>query len=282
MNQWVKKSIDLANIKNYLDLLFEIYPVSEEQIRELLKGPKADVVKNYRKRDKVGLIQSFFKLKKFPVNDPYIASLRKYPFLIVKNPKTIDRIGRKLFSIKIHNLLKLVIQAKSPSRQFGQSFRKWLRGIGYPFLEEKDFKICNKIAFLKGSDEDLKRFVVKELKFKGLNRRPDFIFKVGNKFIIGEAKFLSDYGGTQNNQFDGAIKISKINSGNIKGLAVIDGIVWFKSNTYMYKKVQKTKGVVISALLLKEFIKDLIKNYESGAGVDGENSKSENRQEDGI
>lgn len=259
MSKWIKKSIDLANTKNYLDLLFEIYPVSEEQMRELLKGPKADIVKNYRKKDKVSLIQSFFKLKKFPINDPYIASLRKYPFLIVKNPKTIDRIGRKLFSMKIHNLLKLVIQAKSPSRQFGQSFRRWLQKIGHPFLEEKDFKNCNKIAFLKGSDENLKQFAVKELRLRGLDRRPDFIFKVGNKFIIGEAKFLSDYGGTQNNQFDGAIKISKINSGNIKGVAVLDGIVWFKSNTYMYKKVKKTKGAVMSALLLKELIKDLIK-----------------------
>ena len=28
MNIWTKKSIDLANQKNYLDLLFKIYPMS--------------------------------------------------------------------------------------------------------------------------------------------------------------------------------------------------------------------------------------------------------------
>lgn len=257
MNKWVKKSIDLANTKNYLDLLFEIYPISGEQMRELLKKSRKEIVEDYNNKDKISLIKSFFKLKKFPINDPYIASLRKYQFLIIKNPKTIERIGKKLFSIKINDLLKLVIQAKSPSRQFGQSFRKWLQCIGSPFLEEKDFKTYNKIAFLKGSDENLKRFATKELKLKGLDRRPDFILKVKDKFIIGEAKFLSDYGGTQNNQFDGAIKITKINGSNIKGVAVLDGIVWFKSNTYMYKKVKKTKGIVLSALLLEEFIKDL-------------------------
>jgi hypothetical protein len=258
MNKWVKRSIDLANTKNYLDLLFDIYLVSEEQMRELLKESRVDIVKNYNKKDKVGLIQSFFKLKKFPINDPYIASLRKYPFLIVKNPKTIDRIGRKLFSIKINNLLKLVIQAKSPSRQFGQSFQKWLQGIGYPFLEEKAFKVSKEAVFLKGSDEKLKQFADRELGLKGLNRRPDFILRAKNKFIIGEAKFLSDYGGTQNNQFDGAIKITKISGKNIEGVAILDGIVWFKSNTYTYKKVKKTKGVALSAILLGEFIKDLV------------------------
>ncbi len=239
MNKWVNKSIKLANKRNYLDLLFEIYPVSEEQMRKLLKGSKHEIIENYDKRDKISLIKSFFKLKKFPINDPYIASLRKYPFLIIKNPKTIERIGKKLFSIKVNDLLKLAIQAKSASRQFGQSFRNWLQDIGYPFLEEKDFIIYDKVAFLKGSDEKLKQFAVKKLKLKGLGRRPDFILRAKDKFIIGEAKFLSDYGGTQNNQFDGAIKITKINSNNIEGVAILDGIVWFKSNTYMYKKVKE-------------------------------------------
>lgn len=257
MNKWVNKSINLANKKNYLDLLFEVYPVSEEQMRKLLRGSKREIIENYRKKDKINLIKGFFKLKKFPINDPYIASLRKYPFLITKNPKTIKRIGKKLFSIKLNDLLELVIQSKSPSRQFGQSFRNWLQKIQYPFLEEREFLIYNKIAFLKGSDEKLKQFAVKKLNLKKLGRRPDFILKIKNKFIIGEAKFLSDYGGTQNNQFDGAIKITKINNDNIKGVAVLDGIVWFKSNTYMYKKVKKIKGSALSALLLEEFIKDL-------------------------
>lgn len=37
MNIWTKKSIELANQKNYLDLLFKIYPMSINLRRELSK-----------------------------------------------------------------------------------------------------------------------------------------------------------------------------------------------------------------------------------------------------
>lgn len=88
----------------------------------------------------------------------------------------------------------------------------------------------------------------------------DFIIRVKNKFILGEAKFLTSYGGTQDNQFKNAIRVTKINRENIFGVAVLDGIVWFPSNAYMHRTVKKINGIALSALLLKEFIKDLIKN----------------------
>lgn len=109
----------------------------------------------------------------------------------------------------------------------------------------------------------MKEFASKELGLKRLNRRPDFILKVNGKFILGEAKFLTDYGGTQNNQFDGALKMTRIKKDNVFGIAVIDGIVWFKSNSYMHRTVKKLNGNVFTALLLEEFIKDLVKNSRS-------------------
>lgn len=74
---------------------------------------------------------------------------------------------------------------------------------------------------------------------------------------MGEAKFLTDYGGTQNNQFREAINITKIKKEKIIGIAILDGIIWFESNSYMHKTVKTLKGLTFSALLLEEFIKSI-------------------------
>jgi len=73
---------------------------------------------------------------------------------------------------------------------------------------------------------------------------------------LGEAKFLTTSGGTQNNQFNSAIDIAKINKDKAFGLAVLDGIVWFDSNIYMHRAIKNFKGAALSALLLKDFIKN--------------------------
>lgn len=82
------------------------------------------------------------------------------------------------------------------------------------------------------------------------------MLKVRDKFFIGEAKFLSDYGGAQNNQFNDAIEVAKIVKDKTKGIAVLDGIVWFESNEYMHRTIKSFNGIALSALLLKEFIEE--------------------------
>jgi hypothetical protein len=198
-------------------------------------------------------------LPKFPINDPYISSLRKYPFLLGKNPKTVKRIGKRLLSMDVDIVLELSTQPKSPSRQLGHSFKDWLMSIGYRFLEEDEFKKHKGIAFLGGSDTKLKSFANRELKIKNLKKGLDFILKINNKFIVGEAKFLTDHGGTQNNQFNDAVMVSKIKNDKVIGIAVLDGIVWFDSGNYMSRKVRKINGVALSTLLLKDYIKSLSK-----------------------
>jgi hypothetical protein len=255
MNRWVQKSIELANSKGYFDDLLGVYPVDVGINRKISKESIEKVKNAFKNKNKTLLVKTLLELPKFPIDDPYIASLRKYSLLFDKNPKTVKRIGERLFSIKLDTLLKLANQPKSPSRQLGQSFRKWLRTIKYPFLVEEKFKNYKKISFLEGSDEKLKQFAIKELGIKRLKRRPDFLLKVKDKFIIGEAKFLTDHGGTQNNQFDEAVKITKIKNDKAIGIAVLDGILWFDSRAHMHNTVKKINGIALSALLLKDLIK---------------------------
>ena len=256
MNNWVAKSIKLANSRAYLDKLFKIYPFELEDIRDLPEATKSEIKRIFKSRNKIDLIEELLKLPRFPIDDPYIASLRKHPFLLRNNPRTIERISKKLFSMDVNNVLELAGKPKSPSRQFGHSFRKWLGGLKYPILDEEKFKKYNDVAFLGGVDRKLKNFASQELKIRNLKKGIDFILKVKRKFILGEAKFLTDYGGTQNNQFRDAISIASIKKDNVIGIAVLDGIVWFKSNAYMHKTIKSLKGTTLSALLLEKFIKE--------------------------
>jgi len=255
MNKWIKKSIELANSHGYLDKLLEIYPVEYEKIRVVPQNIKNKIKRAFIEKDGNKLVEELLKLPKFPIDDPYIASLRRHPSLLSKNPKTVERISEKLFSLGINTVLELSAKPKSPSRQLGHSFKNWLKTLNYPFLKEDKFNSGSQIAFLEGSDKKLKEFANNKLGIN-LSKGIDFILKIKNKFILGEAKFLTDYGGSQNNQFRDAINVAKIKKNNIIGIAVLDGIVWFKSNEYMHKTITSFDGVVLSALLLREFIEE--------------------------
>jgi hypothetical protein len=260
MNIWVEKSIKLANSNGYLDKLFKVYPVGPESRRDVPDDIK-EIIKNaFEKRDSITLIKELLKLPKFPIDDPYIASLRRHQSLLEKNPKTIERISEKLFSLGIDTVLELSSKPKTPSRQFGHAFKQWLRTFNYPFLGESEFKRNSSIAFLEGSDEELKKFAEKELGVKNLEKGIDFLLKIKENFFLGEAKFLTDYGGSQNNQFRDALKVAEIKKHNIIGIAVLDGIVWFESKAKMYKTIKEFEGFALSALLLKEFIEEQLKH----------------------
>ncbi len=260
MNEWIKKSIKLANSEGYLDKLFHIYPIEVGEIRDISEEILTEVKRAFKSKDSIQIIKSLLKLPKFPIDHPYISIIRNHPYLIEKNKKAIEKIVERLLSIDVYTIFLLASRPKSPSRQLGYSFKKWLKKIGYPFLKKIEFLKSSEIAFLEGPENELFYFATEHLNLEKLRRRPDFILKIRNEYFIGEAKFLTDYGGSQNNQLDGALEMAEIKSKNISGVAILDGILWFESRSYMHRKIKAFDGFALSALLLKEFIKE---NYQS-------------------
>ncbi|EJB50183.1 type II restriction enzyme [Helicobacter pylori Hp H-16] len=80
--------------------------------------------------------------------------------------------------------------------------------------------------------------------------------RFNKKYIIGEAKFLTDFGGHQNAQFNDAI--STIKAPNIKAIkvAILDGVLYIESNNKMRKLLDTTyrNYHIMSALVLREFL----------------------------
>lgn len=137
MNEWVKKSIDLANSKGYLDKIFEVYPIEIGDIRGVSKKLIIEFKKAFKNKNKKDLIKTLLEFPKFPIDDPYVASLRRHPYLLAKNPRTTKRIGERLLSIKINTILRLATKPKSPSRQLGNSFENWIHTINYPLFRRR-------------------------------------------------------------------------------------------------------------------------------------------------
>ncbi|MDR1518035.1 MAG: hypothetical protein LBS52_08090 [Dysgonamonadaceae bacterium] len=150
-----------------------------------------------------------------------------------------------------------MIEPKETNRQIGPFFKRWLdKGVlGIQPISIEEFTATNEDAILKGSDAQLMSFAREYLNYqhtKGL----DFIGRFNGKYVIGEAKFLTDFGGHQNAQFNDAI--STVQAKNVKAvkIAILDGVLYIKGNNKMYKDITTTyKDLnIMSSLVLREFL----------------------------
>jgi len=110
-------------------------------------------------------------------------------------------------------------------------------------------------AVLDASDAEMMAFAKEHLNYKH-NKGLDFIGRFNGKYVIGEAKFLTDFGGHQNAQFNDAIATIKTKNVGAVKVAVLDGVLYIKGNNKMYKDITgKLKNEnIMSALVLREFL----------------------------
>lgn len=256
MNEWIRKSIEIANAPGYLDKLLQVYPVVQEAEREIDPDVKRELRKIYNSGDDVALIKRLLDLPKFPVKDPYTAFLRKNEIFLRYNPKTVNRIAERIRAMGFEAMIESIEEPKEFNRQIGTLFRKWLPKIGYPILPESEFETYKGIAFLQGSNGQLKDFANNRLGCN-LDKGPDLLARARDVYVIGEAKFLTDYGGHQNAQFEDALRLLRGKKGKVGRIAILDGVVWIKDSTKMYRTVCELEETALTALLLKDFLENV-------------------------
>jgi len=87
----------------------------------------------------------------------------------------------------------------------------------------------------------------------------DFVGRFNKQYVIGEAKFLTDFGGHQNAQFNDAI--STLHATDVKAvkIAVLDGVVYIRGRNAMHHLLTTTHGEanIMSSLVLREFLYQL-------------------------
>jgi hypothetical protein len=148
-------------------------------------------------------------------------------------------------------------EPKETNRQIGPFFRRWLnkKPLGVQPVDLQTFINTKENAILNASDKEMMDFANEHLNYqrdKGL----DFVARFNSKYIIGEAKFLTDFGGHQNAQFSDAI--ATLETPNVKAIkiAILDGVLYIKGNNKMYRDITtKYKELnIMSALVLRDFL----------------------------
>lgn len=257
MNYWTKLSIEYANQKSYLDDLFKVYPTIPEGIRELDKKLWSDVEKAFKKRDNLSLLGNLLRLDLFPIKDSYVAYLKRDKTALERNPATVARLCGRLYEMGLDNIYSRCSEPKETNRQIGPLFRRWLRkkSLGIEPVRPSEFLKSSKNAILDASDAEMMDFARKHLNYQR-NKGLDFIGRFNGKYIIGEAKFLTDFGGHQNAQFNDAIETLKVKNVNAIKIAILDGVLYIQGNNKMYKSITSTfkEENIMSALVLREFL----------------------------
>lgn len=257
MNRWLELSIEYANQRSYLDDLFGVYPTIPEGIRDIDQNKWIEVERSFEKKNNDLLISALLDMDSFPIKDSYIAYLKRDKTAISRNPRTINRICGRLYEMGLDVIYKRCSEPKETNRQIGPMFRNWLnkKSLGIQPVSMNEFLSGKDDAVLNASDSALAQFAKNELNYyhdKGL----DFVGRFNGKYIIGEAKFLTDFGGHQNAQFADAI--STIETPNVEAIriGILDGVVYIKGQNKLYKSlVEKYQNYnIMSALVLREYL----------------------------
>ncbi len=227
MNHWLKLSIEYANQRSYLDDLFQVYPTIPEGIRDIDEAIWGNVEEAFYKKDNIRLIKELLKLDLFPIKDSYIACLRHDPNAVYRNPKTVNRVCGRLYELGLTQIFARCSEPKETNRQIGPMFRNWLskKSLGIEPIHMDDFVATEDDAILDAGDTAMQVFAREHLNYKH-GKGLDFIARFNKKYVIGETKFLTDYGGHQKAQFNDAIRTITAERVNAIQIAILDGVLF--------------------------------------------------------
>lgn len=125
--------------------------------------------------------------------------------------------------------------------------------MGFPVLDIEQFAETKSDAILCAGDSAMQQFAKENLGYSH-NKGLDFIARIKSKYVIGEAKFLTDFGGHQNAQMNDALATLESNANAIK-IAILDGVLYIKNNGKMNSELIKHQEEnIMSALLLRDFL----------------------------
>ena len=285
MNKWLKKSLDLASKGNYYDQLHNVYKIATEENKERLVSEEtwANVEKYFNDKDDVNLIKSIFSLKKWDhEKQKWVSNGGKFPFktsyiryfyraqssdeeFFYRNPKTVKIISDRLYNLGLQAIKDGVSAGAETNQQQGPAFINFLKSIDFENyhiekLEYDSFKSSDSNAILIASDSIIGKFAREHCGYTG-KKGLDFAARINKKYIIGEAKFISDNGGNQDKSLLDA-RNTLLNA-NSDVIFILDGVCFNKSKNNLFKTISvDLKGEnILSALFLKEFI--ISKLYEA-------------------
>lgn len=262
---WTARSLEWANQRDYLDQLFRVYPMQDNLKRSIPESTLQQLKYYYDSRDSEALVALLLRQDIFPFKDSYVAYLKRDHSALERNPRTLKRLSGMLYEMGLAEIINNISAPKETNRQIGPLFKNWLasNALGCNITrDESEFMMADADMIFLSSDTSMQNVAHKHLGYeraKGL----DFLAKFQKRFILGEAKFLSDFGGHQTAQFNDAIatlesKLKFTDHGVIK-IAILDGVVYIPARNKMHLDLLKyaKKFPIMSALVLRDYLYSL-------------------------
>src|SRR5947209_502714 len=213
MNYWTELSIQFASQRNYLDELFKVYPLAPDTIRDINQDRWNTIKTAFEQRDDIILLKNLLKLDLFPIKDSYVAYLKNDVSAVARNPETVSRLCGRLYDMGLDEIYKQSSLPKETNRQIGPLFKRWVqkKTLGLDFLTPLAFAATTENSILEGTDAELMQFARTHLAYDG-TKGLDLVVRMRGKYVVGEEKFLTDFGGHQNAQFEDAKNLLKNSS----------------------------------------------------------------------
>ena len=126
MNYWTQLSVELANQKNYLDMLFKIYPLSSNVRREVASTKWENIQTAFDAKNNKDLIKELLGLDLFPIKDSYVAYLKRDRASVERNPETVNRLAGMLYEMGLNEIFEKCSAPKETNRQVGPLFKRWI------------------------------------------------------------------------------------------------------------------------------------------------------------
>jgi len=265
VNKWVQQSIQIANNTGYLDKLSIVYPAGVLPRRPLNDCDKQTIKHLHETGASKDLVNFLLDLTRrgrhpFPIEHPYASICRQKRELIGKNPFVFQQLEKTIMSMRVEDIIRGCERPIDLNRVMGQAFQNWLKQYfsdkGVPFLSQSQFENYNGPAFFDGKDVAILDFARQKLGYR-LERGRDFLYKTGDKFVIGEARFLSTSGGSQTRDLGETITFVRNVKGRVIGVGVLDGIVWFERRYVQTLLNLRDDEPALTVLLLDKFLESL-------------------------
>lgn len=313
MSVWIQRSFNRYGQQDVLLDLSVIYPSALNQVRSIRALDRTAIETAYNLPRNIANSISLFQLLLsakyqngttciFPIQHSYVAMFRRYPVrerpaAMANNPAMITQIIDQVYQThpSIGEMFESIEKPATSSRQLGQAFNRWCEG-NFPIIHNDidAWRRCTEPISLFCSGEDRRGIDWARANLNiaistwvdqatGLDlmckiTRPDNSVT----YIFGEAKFLSDQGGSQKKQRDAAwgLAIDRNLGGRMAGnratnwnpdgydvrlLAILDGVCWIENNNNAFTTPLKQlldrgleDNLTMSALMLPEYFQTVL------------------------
>lgn len=263
LNIWVQRSIEIFNGLDYLDQVGEVYDFGIGRPDRLEEDLRNQIITTHVNQNDEELIRLLRLVKKFPYDEPFWYLLKNQDGFINNNPNEVNRIASTLYNMTPE---EVVVRLESPpklNQTIGPKFNGWVNRR-FETVNIEEFEDSNSGIIVLGETEEVGRnFVVEDLG-QELEKRPDLIAKVNERYIIGEAKWIGTSGGNQGKSVTEVINFCRNQRGNVLRIGIVDGFIWMThTNTGSVIKdkncvrIQETNFNMMSTLLIDQFLESL-------------------------